>query len=105
MGNQLSSDGYSAGSGIWKLEEDRKVYNLMVELNRVLGSYSNLYFIPVSITHDSEYNFMATTPVTVNPRSSITEYQHAEATHPSTGTAGYYQMADIMFSTYAAHLG
>jgi hypothetical protein len=105
MGNQLSSDGYSAGSGVWKLEEDRKVYNLMVELNRVLGGYSNLYFIPVALTHDSEYNFMATTPVAVNPRSSITEYQHAEATHPSTGTAGYYQMADIMFSTYAAHLG
>lgn len=104
IGNQLSSDGYSAGSGVWKLEEDRKVYNLMVKINDLLKSYSNLFFIPISLTHDSEYNFRGTTPAAVNPRSTITELQDAEATHPSSQSAGYLQMADIMFSTFAAHI-
>jgi hypothetical protein len=104
IGNQLSTDGYSAGSGIWKLEEDRKVYNLMVALYGALNTYSNLYFIPVSLTHDSEYNFKSNTATAVNPRSSLTEFMDAEATHPSPRNDGYYQMADIMFSTYAAHL-
>jgi hypothetical protein len=104
IGNQLSSDGYSAGSGVWKLEEDRKVYNLMVALNEALNNYTNLYFIPVALTHDSENNFKSNTATPVNPRSSITEVIDAEATHPSPRNDGYFQMADIMFSTYAAHI-
>jgi hypothetical protein len=104
IGNQKSTDGYSAGSGVWKLQEDRKVYNLMTALYTALNGYTNLYFIPIALAHDSEYNFKATTPVTVNPRSTITELQDAEATHPSARPEGYLQMADIMFSTYTAHM-
>jgi len=99
IGNQLSTDGYSAGSGVWKLEEDRKVYNLMVELNALLSSYPDLYFIPISLTHDSEYNFKDIVEKPVNPRSTLTELYDKEATHPSGLTAGYLQMADIIFST------
>ena len=57
IGNQLSTDGYSAGSGIWKLQEDRKVFNLAVKVNELLKDYANLYFVPIAQTHDSEYNF------------------------------------------------
>lgn len=105
IGNQTNSDGFTtSGGNAWKLEEDRKVFNLMVRLNDLLKDYPNLYFIPVSLTHDSENNFKDPTPRPVNPRSSITEYQDAEATHPRTQPAGYLQMADIMYSTYCAHI-
>jgi hypothetical protein len=104
IGNQTSSDGFSAGSGVWKLEEDRKVFNLMVKVNELLKDYTNLHFVPIALTHDSEYNFKSPTPVTVNPRSTITEIQDSEATHPSGNEAGYLQMADAMFSTMAAYL-
>jgi len=100
IGNQLSTDGYSAGSGVWKIEADRKVYNLMIKLNELLKSYTKLYFIPISLAHDSEYNFgSVVTPV--NPRAINTELMETEATHPQT--QGYLQFADIQFSTMAAH--
>lgn len=103
MGKQLSSDGYSAGSGVWKLEEDRKVFNLMVALSDALKDYSNVHFVPIALTHDSENNFKDTTKqIPVNPRSTITKIEDSEATHPQT--PGYLQMADIMFSTIAAKL-
>lgn len=103
MGKQLSSDGYSAGSGVWKLEEDRKVFNLMVALSDALKDYSNVHFVPIALTHDSENNFKDTTKqIAVNPRSTITKIEDSEATHPQT--PGYLQMADIMFSTIAAKL-
>lgn len=102
IGNQLSTDGYSAGSGIWKLEEDRKVYNLMVKVYELLNAYTKLYFVPISLCHDSEYNFGAVATA-VNPRATQTEPIPTEATHPQE--QGYLQMADIMFSTIAAHYG
>jgi hypothetical protein len=100
IGKQLSTDGYSAGSGVWKLEEDRKVYNLMVKLNELLSGYSNLHFIPIALTHDSEFNF-GSTQVPVNPRAFQTESQAIEATHPQE--QGYFQMADIIYSTWCAY--
>lgn len=100
MGKQLSNDGYSAASGVWKLEEDRKVFNLMVRLNDLLKDYTSLHFIPVSLTHDSEYNF-GSVETPVNPRATQTEPQHVEATHPQI--PGYMQFADTTFSAYAAH--
>lgn len=101
MGRQLSSDGYSAGSGVWKLEEDRKVYNLMVKLYDLLKLYSNLRFIPIAHTHDSEYNFYNGTTYPVNPRSTIMEPQQIEATHPQN--PGYFQMSDIIYSTWCLY--
>ena len=97
IGNQVSSDGYSAGSNVWKLEEDAKVYNLMVKLNELLKNYTNLKFVPIALTHDSEYNFGSVlTPV--NARATNTELIETEATHPQE--QGYLQMADIMYSTF-----
>lgn len=100
LGVQTSVDGYSVNTGAWKLQEDRKVFNLMVKLDELMNTYTNLYFIPISLAHDSEFNFGATsTPV--NPRASQTELLPTEATHPQT--QGYYQIADITFSVIAAH--
>lgn len=100
IAQQISSDGYSAGSGVWKLEEDRKVFNLMTNLAELLGGYTDLHFVPISLTHDSEYNFGAVS-TTVNPRATQTELLPSEATHPQT--QGYMQFADCMFSVLAAH--
>jgi lysophospholipase L1-like esterase len=100
LGVQSSSDGYSVNTGAWKYEEDLKVFNLMVKLNELLSSYTNLYFVPIALAHDSEYNFGAVeTPV--NPRAFQTELMPTEATHPQN--QGYMQFADIMFSVMAAH--
>jgi hypothetical protein len=101
IGKQGNNQGYSASGNDFKYNEDKKTFNLMVRLNSLLSSYSNLRFIPVSITHDSENNFGAvSTPV--NPRASQTELLPIESVHPQT--QGYLQMADIMFSTFAGTL-
>jgi lysophospholipase L1-like esterase len=88
-------------SGTWKFYEDAKVFNLMVKLYELLNSYTDLYFIPISLAHDSEYNF-GTVSTPVNPRASQTELLPAEATHPQT--QGYMQFADIIFSVMAKYL-
>lgn len=100
LGVQTSVEGYAANRGAWEVEEAKKVYNLMVRLNDLLSAYTNLYFTPVSLAHDSEYNFGAvSTPV--NPRAAQTELLPTEATHPQS--QGYLQIADIMFSVFATH--
>lgn len=101
IGSQTSNDGYDANKLAWKLEEDRKVFNLMVKLNELLKEYTNLYFVPVSLCHDSEFNF-GNREVAVNPRATQTELMPVEATHPQE--QGYLQIADIKFSSYFAHL-
>ena len=65
-----------------------------------LNDYKNVFFVPVAATHDSEYNYPYE-EVPVNPHSTETFKQYTDCVHPTT--AGYYQMADIMFSTIAAH--
>ena len=101
LGVQTGSDGYTASNkGKYKYEEDMKVFNLMTKLAELLGDYTNLYFVPVSLCHDSEYNFGAVeTPV--NPRATQKEYLPTEATHPQE--QGYLQMADIIYSVVSAH--
>ena len=95
LGVQTGNDGYMVNKGAWKLEEDRKVFNLMVKLNELLKGYTDLHFVPISTCHDSEYNF-GNVERNVNPRSTIKEYVPIEATHPQN--EGYMQFADIMFS-------
>src|SRR5690606_16033635 len=106
LGNQGATDGFTA-TPTWKLQEDRKVFNLHNKLVELLAGYSNLYFIPVSATHDSEYNFTPNpdTPynaTAVNPRAWQTEYLPTEGTHPQS--AGYLQIEDIIFSHLSANL-
>jgi len=101
IGSEIAIDGYVISPGSLKLEEDRKVFNLMVELSRLLEGYSNIHFVPISVSHDSEYNFGALeTPV--NPRSSQTEILPIGGTHPQL--EGYQQIADIMFSVFINYL-
>lgn len=101
LGVQTSVDGYSANKGAWKFEEDAKVFNLMVRLNELLKDYTNLHFVPISLCHDSEFNF-GNVETPVNPRAVQKEYLPVEATHPQL--QGYLQMADIMFSVMVKYL-
>ena len=95
MGNDIGVNGDAYSKGKWELDEDRKVFNLIVKLNDLLKSYPNLNFVPISVCHDSEYNF-GSISTSVNPRASQTEVLPVQAIHPQT--QGYLQMADIIFS-------
>ena len=97
---QTGTDGYSATT-TYKQLEDLKVFNLQEKMKADLKDYANVYLIPVSTCHDSEFNFGATV-TSVNPRASQTELMPIEATHPQT--QGYLQIADIMFSSFAVNL-
>lgn len=101
IANEIEAQNYEIGLGSYKLEEDKKVFNLMMRLKSLLSSYSNLHFVPLSLCHDSEFNFGAIeTPV--NPRAIQTEFLAREASHPQE--QGYLQMADIIFSVFAKYL-
>lgn len=61
-------------------------------------NYTNVFFVPMTQCHDSEYNFGAVnTPV--NPRATQTESIPVEAVHPQA--QGYLQFADVIFSAIA----
>ena len=100
IGYQQNVDGYATSKGKWKYEEDMKVYNLLVCLHDALKGYTNLYMIPATQCHDSEYNYQ-TISVPVNPRASQTEMRQNESVHPLD--QGYYQIADILFGAISAH--
>lgn len=93
-------NGYGNAAG-FKYEDDMKVFRLMVRLHEIFADYDNVHLIPIALCHDTEYNFgWIETPV--NPRAEQTEMLPKEAVHPQK--QGYLQMADIIFSTYAAYL-
>lgn len=98
LGMQQSNDGYASQPGKMKFEEDLKIMDLMQRLALFLKGYSNLYFIPIATTHDSEYNF-GNVETPVNPRAVQTEYLPKESVHPQT--QGYHQMADCIWSVFA----
>jgi lysophospholipase L1-like esterase len=100
IGNETYRNGQAISKGQFKYEEDKKVFNLMVKIDELLGDYTNLHFVPIAECHDSEYNFGAVV-APVNPRAIQTELMPIEGTHPQL--QGYLQMADIMFSTFVAH--
>jgi lysophospholipase L1-like esterase len=82
--------------------EDLKVFNLMSKLYELLKSYTDLYMIPLATCMDRENDF-GQTPIPVNPRlTDVTINIPAESVHPQS--AGYFQMADVMFSTYCGAL-
>ena len=100
IGYQQNVEGYATDKGKWKYEEDMKVYNLLVCLYDALKDYTNLYMIPATQCHDSEYNYQ-TISVPVNPRASQTEIRQNESVHPLE--QGYYQIADMLYSSISAH--
>lgn len=102
IGVQRATDGYSATlKGWWKFNQDCKVMDLMIKLDNALSESTGVYMINLAITHDYEYNFGAVeTPV--NPRATQTELMPTEGVHPQA--QGYYQMADVIYSTYCGVL-
>lgn len=108
IGNTVSTDGYTQlNVGRYKYNEDMAVFNLASKLKELLSGDANVHFIPVGITHDSEYNY-GTKTVAVNPRSTISEIIPADGVHPQDVNgvnAGYLQFADTMFSTIKGIVG
>jgi hypothetical protein len=99
IGVQQSNDGFASQKGKYKFGLDCKIVKAMQMLHDKLKSYANLYFVPLTECHDSEYNFgVVETPV--NPRASQKELMPTEGVHPQQ--QGYEQIADIMYSVYCA---
>lgn len=108
IAHQLNTQGYSMGSGVYKYNEDMKIQNLMIGLADRLSDYTNVFFMPIALCHDSEDNFGKQT-IKLNSRSQETIVIPADSIHPNkTGEdsstygydiVGYLQFADVMYST------
>ena len=95
------ADGY-AGVGDWQLSADMKVMNLQRALAAELEGMAGVYIVPLSVCMDRDNDF-GQVEKPVNPRlEGVTERVPAESVHPQE--AGYLQMADVMYSSYVAHL-
>lgn len=93
--------GFTASNG-WAFDSDMKIMNFQNALTDTLKSYSNLYIVPLSVCMDREYDF-GNVPTPVNPRlSAITIDIPSESVHPQE--PGYMQIADVMYSSFIAHL-
>ena len=93
--------GFTSASG-WAFDSDMKIMNFQNALDEALDGYTNLYIVPLSVCMDREYDF-GQVEAAVNPRlSDVTEMIPNESVHPQN--AGYMQIADVMYSSYIAHL-
>ena len=102
LGVQESSDGHAYHRGVYDYLEKQKVMNYCSLLYEACKDMVGVYFIPLNICFDSEYNYGAQ-EVPVNPRAtSIIEKIPMEAVHPQD--YGYYQMADIVYSVMCGNL-
>lgn len=97
LGSWKTEHGEYLSKGWNKHEQDLAVFNLMVDLSERLADYEDLYLVPAGISMDSEYNYR-TMEMTVNPHSETVENYESDPVHPNK--AGYYQIADVMFSTF-----
>ncbi len=97
IGKQGNTDGFATYIGMNEYEINRRTILNLQYLYETLKSfnYSNLYFVPLTECHDSEYNF-GDVETPVNPRASQTESMPIEAVHPQQ--QGYEQMADVIYS-------
>lgn len=96
LGSWKTKHGEYLSKGWNKHEQDLAVFNLMVELSDRLADYEDLYLVPAGISMDAEYNYESE-DVATNPYSENTEIYELDPVHPNK--AGYYQIADVMFST------
>ena len=102
LGIQESTDGHAYHKGVYDYLEKQKVMNYCSLLYEACKDMVGVYFIPLNICFDSEYNYGAQ-EVPVNPRAtSIIEKIPMEAVHPQD--YGYYQMADIVYSVICGNL-
>ena len=97
------NDAYSGGTGAnaWQYDEDSNIIDLMVALRESLKSMTGVYLIPLATCMDREYDF-GQEMTKVNPRSTVEVPMPKERIHPQA--PGYYQMADVMYSTYCGVL-
>lgn len=108
IAHQLNTQGYSMGNGKYKYNEDMNIQNLMIGLVERLSGYTNVFFMPLALCHDSENNFGKQT-IKLNSRSQENIVIPADSIHPNkTGEdsstygydiVGYLQFADVMYST------
>lgn len=97
LGSWKTKHGEYLSKGWNKHEQDLAVFNLMVGLSEKLANYEDLYLVPAGISMDAEYNYESE-DVATNPYSENTEIYELDPVHPNK--AGYYQIADVMFSTF-----
>lgn len=95
IGSWSNRDGFALYGDRYKLDEDRKVFQLMMYLEETLKDEKYLYFVPAGMCHDSAVNFDTNT-VPVNPHAEQTMEVPTNAIHP--GRAGYRQIADCLYS-------
>lgn len=95
------ADGYAVGQSDFQHSADMKIMNLQNALADALAEYANVHIVPLGVCMDRDYNF-GQKEVAVNPRSAVTVKIPNESVHPQK--EGYMQMADVMYSSYIAHL-
>lgn len=99
----VGNDAYavSTGANAWQYEQDAIIMDLAQGVRNILKSDNLVYFIPLITCMDREYSF-GQIATQVNPRCTVTVDMPAETIHPQA--CGYYQMADLMYSTYCGVL-
>lgn len=74
---------------------------MMKKLYEAFALYQNLYFVPLYLIHDSEYNYcLADEYEGVNLYSTITKNKVTDTVHPQA--AGYFQFADAIYGALSA---
>lgn len=64
--------------------------------------YPNVHIVPLGVCMDRENNF-GQVEISINPRlTTVKKIIPSESIHPQS--SGYYQMADVMYSSYIAYL-
>ena len=97
LGSWKTKHGEYLSKGWDKQQQDRAVFDLMTALSERLAGYEDLYLVPAAISMDSEFGYEIT-DVAANPYSEAAEIYEVDPVHPDK--AGYYQIADVMFSTF-----
>lgn len=74
---------------------------MMKKLYEAFALYQNLYFVPLYLIHDSEYNYqLVDEQEGVNIYSSVTQNKVVDSVHPQD--AGYFQFADAIYGALSA---
>lgn len=96
IGSMRLNNGALMFPGEYKQERDLANFRLMGYLAERLEKKKNIYLVPAAISVDSA-NVFNMEERKVNPYSEETELVATDAVHPSA--AGYYQIADTIYST------
>lgn len=97
IGSMKMNNGSLMFPGQVKQERDLAVFQLMGKLTDELADEKKMYLVPAGISVDSAHVF-AMEERKVNPYSEETELVAIDAVHPTA--AGYYQIADTIYSTW-----